>query len=188
MKILRYITILSCIFLYNCEDLEELFEEEIEVQSTFITELEINVPNGSSPEEAMDFQSNQGFWNFATDPNVTEILGDPDEITKIEINSVRYFYKDVVGNDNAHVEGALIFSVGQGTEEYETVLTNLAQADFNNTLYTLNGDFSPVNAAMTQNDNIGFYYSGSVSDNPVSFIMDVSITVTVTIKPDVDNL
>jgi hypothetical protein len=170
----------------SCDDLEELLEEEIEVQTTFITELEINVPNASTPNEAVDFESNFGFWNFTTDPNVTEILNDPDEITKIEINSVRYFYKDVVGNENAYVEGEMVFSVGQGSREFDTVVANLDQADFNNTLYTLEGDFSPVNAALTQNRNIGFYYSGSVSDNPVNFITDVSITVTVTIKPDLD--
>ena len=81
-----------------------------------------------------------------------------------------------------------IFSVGQGSESYDTVQANLAQADFNNTLYTLNGDFSPVNAAITQFKSIGFYYEGSVSDNPVSFIVDVSITATVTIKPDLDTI
>ena len=170
----------------SCDVLEELIEEEIEVQSTFITELEINVPNASTPNEEVDFQSNFGLWDFTTDPNVTEILNDPDEITKIEINSVRYFYKDVVGNEDAIVEGELVFSVGQGSREFDTVVTNLADADFNNTLYTLEGDYSPVNAALTQNRRIGFYYSGSVSRNPVSFITDVSITVTVTIKPDID--
>ncbi|WP_299552009.1 hypothetical protein [Seonamhaeicola sp.] len=172
----------------SCEELEELFEEEIEVKSTFITELEINVPHGSSPDEAMDFESNLGFWDFSKDPNIVDFLGDPDEITKIEINTVRYFFKDVVGNQDAHVEGTMTFSVGQGGESFDTVVTNLAQADFNNTLYTLEGDFTNVNKAISQFRSIGFLYHGSVSDNPVSFITDVSITVTVTIKPDLDNL
>ncbi|WP_353776876.1 hypothetical protein [Winogradskyella sp. 3972H.M.0a.05] len=173
---------------FGCDELEELLEEEIEVQSTFITELEINVPNGATPEQAMEFESNFGFWDFTEDPNVVDFLGDPDEITKIEINSVRYFYKDVVGNPDAFVEGDIIFAIGQSAEEFEAVVTNLAQADFNNTLFTLEGDFSQVNAAMTQFRSVGFLYKGSVSDNPVSFITDVSITVTVTIKPDLDNI
>ncbi len=188
MKLLKYILLLSSIALFNCDDLEEIFEEEIEVQSTFITELETNVPNGSTPEEAMSFQSNTGVWNFAEDPNIVDFLGSPDEITKIEINSVRYFYKDVVGNSDAFIEGQILFAVGQGGDAFETVVTNLSQADFNNTLFTLNGDFNNVSAAMTEFKAVAFRYSGSVSDNPVSFVTDVSITVTVTIKPDLDNL
>ncbi|MEM9679110.1 MAG: hypothetical protein AAF901_02200 [Bacteroidota bacterium] len=188
MKRLNYILLGMWMLIYGCDVLEDAFEEEIEVQSTFITELETNVPNGATPEEAMEFQSNLGFWNFAEDPNVVEFLGDPDEITKIEINSVRYFYKDVVGNPNAFIEGEIIFVAGQGSDAFETAVVNLAQADFNNTLFTLEGDFTTVNQAMTQFRSIGFSYSGSVSDNPVNFITDVSITVTVTIKPDLDNL
>lgn len=190
MKIFKHICIFSLLlFVFTaCDELEELIEEEFEVQSTFITELEINVPNASSPDEAVEFQSNFGFWDFTQDPNVSDFLGDPSEITKIEINSVGYFYKNVVGNEDAFVEGEIQFSVGQGGESYDTVVTNLAQADFNNTLFTLEGDFGPVNNAVTQFRSIGFFYSGSVSDNPVSFITDVSITVTVTIKPDIDNL
>ncbi|MEW4923510.1 hypothetical protein [Algibacter sp. 2305UL17-15] len=190
MKKIKYgISLLLVMFTtLGCDELEELLEQEIEVQTTFITELEINVPNAASPDEAVDFESNFGFWDFKKDPNVLDVIGSTDEITKLEINSVRYFYKDVVGNENAHVEGAMVFVVGQGNESYNTAQTNLKQADFNNTLFTLNGDFSPVNAAMTQNKTIGFSYKGSVSDNPVSFIADVSISVTVTIKPDLDNI
>ncbi len=176
-----------CFLVFGCDELEELIEEEFDVQTTFITELEINVPNASSPDKAVDFKSNLGFWDFTKDPNVAEVLGDSDEITKIEINSVRYFYKNVVGNDDANVVGEMVFSVGQDGVFYSTAQTNLAQADFNNTLFTLEGDFSPVNNAITQFRSIGFFYEGSVSDNPVSFITDVSITVTVTIKPDIDN-
>ncbi|MFD2726559.1 hypothetical protein [Hyunsoonleella rubra] len=183
-----YLLLMAIIFFCSsCEELEELIEEEFEVQTTFITELETNVPNASSPEEAVNFKSNLGFWDFTQDPNVSEYLGDPDEITKIEINSVRYFYKNVTGNEDAHVQGEMVFSVGQGGESYSTVQTNLAQADFNNTAYNLAGDFSPVNNAITQFRSIGFFYEGSVSDNPVRFTTDVSITVTVTIKPDIDN-
>ncbi|MBC3756847.1 hypothetical protein H7U19_00420 [Hyunsoonleella sp. SJ7] len=189
MKHLKYILIsIPMLFLVSgCDELEELIEEEFDIQTTFITELEINVPNASSPDEAVDFTSNFGFWDFRNDPNVKEVISDPDEITKIEIKSVRYFYKDVVGNENANVVGDMVFVVGQGEERYGTVQTNLKNADFNNTAYTLNGNFGPVNQALTQFKTIGFTYQGSVSDNPVRFITDVSITVTVTIKPDIDN-
>ena len=188
MKRNPILLLLALIVCFGCDDIEELFEEEIEVETTFITELEINVPNDAS-QDAVQFQSNTGFWNFREDPNVEEYLGDPDEITKIEITSVRYFYKNVVGNEDAFVEGEIVFVVGQGgSEEFDTVVTNLKQADENNTLYTLEGDFNNVNNALSQFDAFAFYYSGSVSDNPVSFTTDVSITAVVTIKPDLDNL
>ncbi len=177
-----------CLVTSSCEELEELFEEEIDIQTTFITELETDVPHGASSDEAVNFRSNLGFWDFTKDPNVADAIGDPDEITKIEINTVRYFYKNVVGNEDAHVVGEMAFSVGQGGEFYSTAQTNLKDADFNNTLFTLEGDFTPVNKAITQFRSIGFFYQGSVSDNPVSFTTDVSITVTLTIKPDIDNL
>ncbi|MEC3905840.1 hypothetical protein VOI54_02295 [Tamlana sp. 2201CG12-4] len=173
---------------FGCEDLEELFEEEFEVQSTFITELEVDVPHASSSDETVSFESNMGFWDFAQDPNIVDFLGDPDEITKIEINSIRYFFKNVEGNPDAMVEGQITFSTGQSVESYDTAVTNLAQADFNNTVFTIEEDFSKVNNAISKFRSIGFVYHGTVSDNPVSFITDVSITVTVTIKPDIDNL
>lgn len=187
MKIRVNLLLLLVALGMGCDEAEELFEQEFEVQSTFITELEVNVPNDAS-QNAVDFQSNTGLWDYRTDPNVMEYLGSADEITKIEINSVRYFYKEVVGNQDAHVEGEIVFAVGQGAEEFDTVQTNLAQADNNNTLFTLDGDFTNVNAALSQLHVIAFYYSGSVSDNPVQFITDVSITATITIKPDLDNL
>lgn len=187
MKRFRFLLVFSLLVFSSCDDIEELFEEEFEVETTFITELEINVPNDAS-QDAVQFQSNFGFWNFREDPNVTEFLSDPDEIERVEIKSVRYFYKDVVGNELAHVEGELVFVVGQGNEEFDTVVTNLKQADENNTLFTLDADFTNVNNALTVLDAIGLYYSGSVSDNPVSFITDVSITAVVTIKPELDNL
>lgn len=187
MKTLKNIWIFIAFFCFSCEEAKELFEEEFDVETTFITELEINVPNDAS-QDAVPFQSNTGLWDFRNDPNIEEYLGSPDEITKIEITSVRYFYKNVVGNEDAFVEGEISIVVGQGSEEFDTVVTNLKQADENNTLFTLNGDFSNVNTALTQSNVIAFYYSGSVSDNPVSFITDVSITAKVTIKPDIDNL
>ncbi|MEO1030691.1 MAG: hypothetical protein AAFX55_04765 [Bacteroidota bacterium] len=185
MRILRYIVLFCPLVFFSCDEIEELLEEEIDIETTFITELEINVPNGPTPETPMDFQSNSGLWDFREDPNVMEYLGDSDEITKIRINSVRYFYKDVVGNTDAFVEGEIVIAVGQAGEEFETAVVNLSQADFNNTLFTLEGDFTNVNEALTQLRVIAFFYSGSVSDNPVSFITDVSINCTVTIKPDI---
>ncbi|WP_299222869.1 hypothetical protein [uncultured Psychroserpens sp.] len=183
----HYISILFIFVGLSCDEAKELFEEEFDVETTFVTELEVNVPNDAS-QDAVEFQSNTGLWDFRNDPNVAEFLGSPDEITKIQITSVRYFYKDVVGNDDAFVEGEIVVAVGQGTDEFDTVVTNLRQADENNTLYTLEGDFSNVNAALTLFDVMAFYYSGSVSDNPVRFVTDVSITAIVTIKPNLDNL
>ncbi|MEY8849763.1 hypothetical protein AB9K26_13170 [Psychroserpens sp. XS_ASV72] len=187
MKTLKYIWVFIVCICFSCEEAEELFEEEFDVETTFITELEINVPNDAS-QDAVDFQSNLGFWDFRNDPNVVEYLGSPDEITKIEITEVRYFYKNVVGNNDANVVGQIVIVVGQGFDSYDTVQTNLSQADNNNTLFFLSGDFSNTNQALTELNAIGFYYEGSVSDNPVSFITDVSITAKVTIKPDIDNL
>ncbi|WP_299523277.1 hypothetical protein [Winogradskyella sp.] len=185
MRILKCIFLFCPLLFFYCDEVEELLEQEIDIETTFITELEINVPNVPTPETPMDFQSNTGLWDFREDPNVMEYLGDSDEITKIRINSVRYFYKDVVGNSDAFVEGEIVIAVGQAGEEFETAVVNLAQADFNNTLFTLEGDFTRVNEALTQLRAIAFFYSGSVSDNPVSFITDVSINCTVTIKPDI---
>ncbi|WP_299364975.1 hypothetical protein [Winogradskyella sp.] len=185
MKAFKLLILICLLLFFACDEVEELLEQEIDVETTFITELEINVPNGPTPETAMDFQSNTGLWDFREDPNVMEYLGDSDEITKIRINSVRYFYKDVVGNPDAFVEGEIVIAVGQAGEEYETAVVNLSQADFNNTLFTLEGDFTNVNTALTQLRAIAFFYSGSVSDNPVRFVTDVSINCTVTIKPDI---
>ena len=185
MKALKYLVFVCPLLFFSCDAIEDLLEEEIDIETTFITELEINVPNGPTPETAMDFQSNTGFWDFRQDPNVMEYLGDADEITGIRINSVRYFYKDFEGNTNAFVEGDIVIAVGQAGEEFETQITNISQADFNNTLFTLDGDFSNVNNALTQFKAIAFNYAGSVSDNPARFITDVTISCTVTIKPEV---
>ncbi|MEM1002320.1 MAG: hypothetical protein AAGH46_06710 [Bacteroidota bacterium] len=186
-KLITLLVFAFAIISLSCDDIEELFEEEIEIETTFITELETNVPNDAS-QDAVEFQSNIGIWNFREDPNIIDFLGSPDEIQKIEITSVRYFYKDVVGNSDAFVEGEIVIVSGQAAEEFDSVVVNLKQADENNTLFTLEGDFTNVDNALSQFDALAFYYSGSVSDNPVRFITDVSITAIVTIKPDIDNL
>jgi len=178
--ILKFLGLFLC---HGCDDTEELFEEEIEVETTFITALKINVPKDAL-RDAVQFQSSIGFWNFREDTNVEEYLGSPDEIT-----AVRYFYKNVMANEDAFVEGEMILVVGQGgSEEFDSVINRLKQADENSTLYTLEAEFSKVNNALSQIDVFAFYYRCSVSDSPVSFTTNVSITAEVTIKPNLDNL
>ena len=126
----------------SCDELEELLEQEIDIQTSFTRILSIESPMTSNPDEAVSFESAFATYDFESDPDVAELIANPSEITKIKITEVRYLFQDVVGNTDAQVEGDFEVITGPtgSTQRFESVVTHLATADETNRLFFLDGD------------------------------------------------
>ncbi len=171
----------------GCEELEELIEEEFDVNVSFTRFITVDVQPAASPEEAVNFAEGVTI-DLRTAPEIDDVTDDRTQLKSIKINRIRYFYKDVEGNENAVVAAEFLIPVFVGPpSSFDTPQVNLAVADANNTLYLIEGDFTNINSAL--NDlligRIELQYEGSVSDNPVEFTVDVTIDATLTAQVDI---
>lgn len=179
--------------LLSCEALEELIEEEIDIPLTF--EGNLNITSRSSVSDIDDpitIRTESAFYDIASDPDVSELIGDNSEIQKIKINRIRYSYSDFEGNDMAQVlEGGFSFRVINNIERnipINDVGVNVAEADFNNSVFTVEQDFSSVEEGLNELfQTVIISYFATLSHNPVDFVVGITVDVTVTVKPDIDN-
>jgi len=179
--------------LFGCDELEELIEEEIDIPLTFEGDLNItSQSNVSDIDDPISIRTETATYNIAADPDVAEVIGDKSEIKKIKINRIRYSYRDFEGNDDAVIlEGGFSFLLINNIErtvEITDTNVNVAEADFRNDTFTVQGDFSTIEEGFNENFNtVLISYFGTLSHNPVDFIVGITVDVTVTIKPDIDN-
>lgn len=97
--------------LLGCEALEDLIEEEFDVSISFAGDLEIKSESAvNEPTDSITIQTDLASYNIASDPDIADVIGSTDEITKIKIDRIRYSYKDFQGNEDAFViEGGFTF-------------------------------------------------------------------------------
>lgn len=168
-----------------------MIEEEIEIQLAFDGNLQVVSGQLGSPSDPISVISEPAFYDFENDPEVAELLSDPSELQKIEITSVTYQIQDYIGTSEAVViDGGIgIFdNPNAGTVYYMGQQnTNLEQADQQNSVFRIEGDFSEVEDFINLTNRIGLLYQGEVSNNPVEFVIGITVRATVTVKPDIDN-
>ncbi len=179
--------------LLGCEELEELIEEEFDVSLTF--EGDLNITSRSSVSDISDpisIRTETASYNIAADPEVAEVIGDNSEVKKIKINRIRYSYIDFEGNEEAVVvEGGFSFRLINNIERTIPITdtgVNVAEADFRNDVFTIEEGFGSIEEGFNENfQTVLISYFGTLSHNPVDFKVGITVDVTVTIKPDVDN-
>ena len=187
----RYIPFLFILVLpfYGCDEVEELLE--FDVSLGFEGDLLITEQSavGDITDE-VSVTSETAFYNIKEDPDVAEFLAEGAEIKEVKIESIRYSYKDFVGNQEARIQSGQ-FSITSnsgafsGTESFplSEANINISEADFNNEVFTLLGDFSSIENGLTNSGVFAVRYQGTFSDNPVDFKVGISVRLTVTIKP-----
>lgn len=189
MKKIKYIlvSVFALFFYTDCDEVEKLLEEDVEIPIAFQGILEIESPQTGNPEEEVEVASEFAYYNILNDPEVMELLesgGGTGDVKKIEVTQIRYLFQEVEGNFNANVTGFFqVIDASMATETFETVQTNLAVADENNSLFIIDGDFTSLNSHLTDTGALSIRFVGSVSDNPVDFNIDITVLVTVTITP-----
>jgi len=188
MKLLRTLFCLILLLpLWGCEELDELLEEEFDVNISFNRQITIDVQPTGNSEEAVNF-SESAIINLTNAPELDEFResNNRTEVKAININRIRYFYKDVSGNEIAVVaaEFQIPLIIAQ-PDVFGTPQVNLFDAATNPNPFIIDGDFTNINELL--NNLTGFSileleYVGSVSDNPVEFTVDVTIDATLTLE------
>lgn len=188
MKLLRTLFCLILLLpLWGCEELDELLEEEFDVNISFNRQITIDVQPTGNPEEAVNF-SESTVINLTDAPELDEFResNNRTEVKAININRIRYFYKDVSGNEIAVVaaEFQIPLIIAQ-PDVFGTPQVNLFDAATNPNPFIIDDDFTNINELL--NNLTGFSileleYVGSVSDNPVEFTVDVTIDATLTLE------
>ena len=185
----RYIPFLFVLVLpfYGCDEVEELLE--FDVSLGFEGDLLITEQSAAGDiSDDVRVSSETAVYRIKDDPDVAEYLAEGAEIKEIKIESIRYSYKDFEGNQEARVQGGAfqLFDVGRMWEQSFPLSesnVNIAEADFNNEVFALLGDFSSIENGLTNSGLFAIRYQGTFSDNPVDFKVGISVRVTVTIKP-----
>ncbi|MEM1003085.1 MAG: hypothetical protein AAGH46_10595 [Bacteroidota bacterium] len=188
MKKLRVVLIFTFALCFNCDEIEELLEEDIEVNIAFQGKLAVQSPILPDPQDAVQIDSEEAVYDIYDDPEISELIATfgpgTGNVEKIEITQIRYLFQDFEGNTDAIVVGNIgVVANSTSFQNFPTVQTNLAKADENNSLFTIDGDFTTINESITRTGRVFVVFTGSASDNPVSFNVDVTILVKVTISP-----
>ncbi len=175
--------------LLACDALEELVEQEFDENISFVLSFGVDSEATGNPDEEVSLNTTSNSYFIAEDPNIRGIINDPNEIKKIKINSIRYEYKNFSGNVDAKVVSAFSIGIGFGQDEiFTTPSTNVAQAALLGELFTLEGNLDKVSDFATESGGVQMLHGGSATHNPVNFVTEVTINVTVTIQVDVSNL
>ncbi len=159
----------------SCDELDELLSEEIEITRSFTGTASINYD-----EFDVEFSETGSVnFNFITLEANGQMINS-DQINKIEIQSVKYEFKNFSGNVDAVTIGSY-FTLGstEGNQDFLVEDTNVAQADLLGTLFNVPANFGIVNDFMKDSKVFVYTYGGSLSDTPAIF--DVEFTVTVKI-------
>jgi hypothetical protein len=168
--------------------LEELLFEEVEVTRSFSHTIPIDI--GEENDQTMDVSfSESGGANFFANLEVNGLDISQDQLKKVEMQSVKYEYRNFSGNVDVDLVSAFKLSTNfatSSTQSFSAANLNVAESDLLNIEYQLSGDFSAVNEYMTTNKILVYIYSGTASDNPAVFDVRVTITVKMTISVPID--
>jgi len=185
-KVKPFLFLILLLPLLGCEELEEILEQEFDIDVSFTRTITIDIQPTSNPEE-MNF-AESALIDLSNAPEIDDITDDRTQLKSININRIRYFYKDVEGNEDAVVAAEFQTPLFVGPPEtYGVPQVNLINADANNTLFIIDGDFTNINSAL--NDlligRIELQYIGSVSDTPIEFTVDVTVDATLTAQIEI---
>ncbi len=188
MKTNQILTLILFCLLFNCDELEELLSEEVTITSTYTDIITIDVLSEPDPNTAISFQEGGGF-NLRNDPKVKDIIDNPEQIKKVEIDRVKYEYKDFSGNVDANTVGSAFFisTAFMDAQNFPIANQNIAEADLFGTRFDLNGDFASANNFLTKEKLLSYIYKGKVSHNPAFFRVEVTITVRFTIEVSLED-
>lgn len=188
MNVIKSISIaLFFILIIGCDEVEDIINQEVTVNSSFVVDIPITVVESNDPNFP-DFGRGVSY-DVLSNPDVVELVGTPDRIKKIVINSVRYEYRNFTGNVDTDINGQFVFSTGANSgEAFPTPLVNVAQADLLGDIFTLSGNFEAVSETATNQKKVDFSYAGFASDNPASFIVQVIISADITVELDPSDL
>ena len=189
MKRFSLVTVLLiAVFNFSCDELEELVPDEIDITTSYVSNLNISSAMTNDPDESVMIQESFAF-DFLNNSDVTEHVGTPEQIKRIEIVSVKYEYKNFSGNVDASSNCSLGLARGfMSLDFFEVTDTNFAEADLFGTLFTLSGDYSQVNDYVSDSKLFGGVYTGSSTHNPVDFTVEVTVTARLTLEINLDDL
>jgi hypothetical protein len=184
MKVIKNIFFAALLFplLFGCDEVDELLNEDFEITTSFTSSININIFEEEDPNMPQSFQESDGI-NLRTNAEIAEALDNSGVIQNVEILNIQYEYKNFNGNVDAVINSR--FSLGTAfmdTQTFPIPDHNIAESDLFGTLYTLSGDFSTVNNFIAESNIFTYIYSGTVSHNPAFFIVEVTVTLKITIE------
>jgi hypothetical protein len=190
MKTIKYILTLILFItpLVSCENIEDLLEGEIDIPVTFVIDINgLAVPENSDPN-APNFFIGSAIYDILSNPNIADVIGTPEQIKKIVINSLQYQYRNFAGNVDAVISGEMKFIVsGNQLQSFNTLPINVAEASFTTEQFDLQG-IEGVEISLNNNGLVAVSHSGTSTFNPIIFDNRLIINATVTVDVNIDDL
>lgn len=189
LKSISYLIIIAVLFI-NCDELKDAIEDtEVDITTSYTSTITIDAVEQDNPEDDVSFQESDAF-DILNNPDVADAIGTPEQIKKVEILGISYEYKNFSGNvDAMTLNNTFFLATGFMNGQYFPVANNnIAEADLFGTQFNLSGDFSAVNSYASEARIFVYVYSGSVTDNPALFDIEVTVTAKVTVELNIDDL
>ncbi|MEW4923509.1 hypothetical protein [Algibacter sp. 2305UL17-15] len=189
MKLNYILSVVLACLIFSCDELEELIDKEVTITTSYTDAVTINIASEADPETDVNFR-NGGMFDFLNNSDITEVIGTPEQIKKIEIVSIKYEYKDFSGNVDAQALNSFFFiATGfMNGESFPVQNEKIAEADLLGSVFNLTGDFSRVNNFITEGKLFSYLYEGNVSHNPAFFRVEITVTAKLTVEVNLDDI
>jgi len=173
----------------GCEALNDLTEQEVDIPITVFVNLAVAVPFDEDPDTPFKFPfSSKSSYSLLNDPVVSNAVDNPEDIVRLRINLVRYEYRNYIGEIEVSAYGDIQIVKPGTVYSYATPQKNIAEADFANTIFTLEGDYATVDNFLSSDKSFEVYHEGTANANPAQFDTYITIDATVTVQVDAGDL
>jgi hypothetical protein len=177
----------AILFFFACDELNDALEEptEVDITTTYTGVMNIDVLEVyENPDVSSTVTGSNGF-DLIGNPDVAEVIGTPEQIKNVEVVSVKYEYRNFSGNvDTDLVNGS--FRISQHIYgSYPIPDANVAESDLLGTVYSLSGDFSPINESINRSKILVYAMQATANHNPATFQVVVSVTLRLRVEVDV---
>lgn len=188
MKI-KYVLIGLFIIVSSCDELEDAIDKEVDITTSYTNSVTLDVLSENDPAMEIPFQASNGFDLF-NNADVAEVIGTPEQIKKIQIVSIQYEYRNFSGNVDAKTKNSYFFlgTAFMDGQSFPVADQNIAEADVFGTRFNVSGDFSRVNDFITEGKIFTYLYNGSVTHNPVNVVVEITLTLKLTVEVNLDDL
>ena len=175
----KLILFATTILLFNCNEVDEL--TNVEIDREFETSVNINSNDVKTPISGTTTLSNSTTVDISTDPRVKQGL---DLIDSVDINAINLSIENYVGDTETTLSDIEIVIGGNKITLPNTTI-NLSEAANNETVFAI-GDkdtLTRIASALKENPEIDIDFTGTLtsSGEPVSFTPNFVIDTTIVI-------
>ncbi|MGB5437938.1 MAG: hypothetical protein WBM98_18740 [Maribacter sp.] len=176
----------AILFFFACDELTDSLDtpKEVDITTTYTGVLNIGVPEVFENPDESSMVTEYGGLDLIGNPDVADVIGTPEQIKNVEVVRVKYEYKNFSGNVDTDLENGSFQFTENIYGSYPIPDVNIAESDLLGTVYSLSGDFSPMNESINRSKILVYLMQATATHNPATFQVVVSFTLRLKVEVD----